>query len=250
MKTTSIHTLLIASIFLMVGCTSKNNKSNSANELIGQEETKEFTLSEDYDKLNTAIPCDIIYEQKDEPAHIHVEGDAYIISLLKVEVVNGALQISLQKDIEPLNEYKETKIYTSSKQLAMAIIAGSSEVHLKGTIKGQSLDIRSNSSSDIIADDLQYQAVAASLNGSGDVKIKGKTTAATYTLNGSGDIEAEEFKVDNLQIYLFGSGDANVNVNKSLYVVSNGTGDIKYTGKPKKVDSKINGNGTVTPQSK
>lgn len=229
-------------LLLLVGCKSKKDQTAESS-LKGTSETKEIAI-EEYDKINTAIPFTIVYHQKDEPASLRLEGDAYLISKLQVVTQGGILQLSCPADLDTTETLPLT-IYTNSKELSLIATADKEQIHLHGEIKGSKLDIRNNGVAYIMAENLQYKALAITLKGLGTYNLEGKVTAASFNISGSGEILSPNLEVGNLDIYSYGSGNAHVYATQSLYVVSNGSGNVYYKGKPKKIDSKVRGTGKV-----
>ena len=53
-------------------------------------------------------------------------------------------------------------------------------------------------------------------------------------------------KSKNATVTVGGSGDNSVYCTESIYARVTGSGDIKYSGDPKKKDTKVNGSGDIT----
>ena len=88
--------------------------------------------------------------------------------------------------------------------------------------------------------------VDASLSGSGDINLSGRTTDFTVSVSGSGDIKAYDLEADFVRATVSGSADIRVTANQSIDARVSGSGDIHYRGNPKKIKSKASGSGDIT----
>jgi hypothetical protein len=241
MKKILIALTLIAFAWSNQSCVRKDSPKSFAS---GNIVTKEIPVTE-YSIISSAFPCDLVYEQKDAPAYLKVEVDENLLDKIGVSVKDSTLQLQLQEGISFSFNSKKAVVYTNSKELKLLAMTGSGDTYLKGLIKSKRMDLRLSGSGDIKVDNLDCETLSLSVSGSGDAQIEGKAIAAAYNMNGSGDIQARDFVVDNLRVYLSGSGNAKVHATKYVYANLNGSGDIRYTGKPEKVEKDINGSGSV-----
>jgi hypothetical protein len=72
----------------------------------------------------------------------------------------------------------------------------------------------------------------------------GNCKTGKYTISGSGSINADWFKVDNLESNISGSGDQRVYALKTLDVRISGSGVVYYRGNPT-INSNISGSGKI-----
>lgn len=86
------------------------------------------------------------------------------------------------------------------------------------------------------------------INGSGNLTANGSADAAAFTVEGSGNIEAKDLLATSTTVKIAGSGNANVNAAKKLDATVEGSGDIRYTGKPGEVGQHMSGSGSVEPE--
>jgi hypothetical protein len=97
-------------------------------------------------------------------------------------------------------------------------------------------------SADIVVPSLNFVGIT----GAGDYKILGeKQPALDIYITGTGNIHAFDMEVDDCTIRITGTGDCEVNVNRSLDVQISGVGNIFYMGHPT-LTSDISGVGNVT----
>ena len=96
-------------------------------------------------------------------------------------------------------------------------------------------------------DQVEFKNLKASLAGSGDLHLRGRSDEADYSIAGSGDIRAADFVARRTKVNIAGSGDAQVHATESLQTSIAGSGDVVYHGKPASVKSNVVGSGEVKP---
>lgn len=163
---------------------------------------------------------------------------------------------SILSGVKILSGERRLKVIASSPSLNQVDIKGSADVYLKGTIKGNDLNLNIAGSGDIEAENLQYTnifalvkgsgdidlknvkatTVVSEVNGSGDINMKGSAQKATLTVNGSGDISAEKLAATNVVATVAGSGDIVCYASGQLDARVSGSGDIEYKGSPSVVN--------------
>lgn len=123
--------------------------------------------------------------------------------------------------------------------------------------------LENNGSADWTSDYLEFDPKIIS-NGSGDIKLIGKSTTQEVLINGSGDIDLSNMETEKADIEVNGSGDAMLkvlndatvlingsgdifiyNITGKLKVEINGSGNLHYSGNPSDKEFKVNGSGQV-----
>ena len=100
-------------------------------------------------------------------------------------------------------------------------------------------------SGDVEAGELQLENCKVSIQGSGDVRLKGATANLLVKQNGSGDVNTYGLKAVDVDVNNGGSGDIVVQAVNSIRAIINGSGDLTYHGSPEKVDVMANGSGEI-----
>lgn len=93
-----------------------------------------------------------------------------------------------------------------------------------------------NGSGDIKLQQINSEKCSASISGSGDIALSGKTSAAQYRISGSGEIEASGLEAVNVEATTSGSGSISCFVNGKLSGNVSGSGDVGYKGSPQTID--------------
>lgn len=228
---------LVAAILLTCGIQSCSVNLTRGN---GNLVEKEFTIA-DYHTLYFSGGATLIYEQNAEAApYLKIKTDENILPLLTIRSDNNSLSIGNEGNISPTQYY----IYTNSSDLKNFQISGSLKAHLKGKLSTDRLTIQIAGSGDLVADQVECDEVRASIAGSGDIKLAGKTEKLHGQIAGSGDINTLGMEADDVKCSVSGSGNFTVHAAKYLNVSVSGSGDVRYAGNPQ-VKQSISGSGSV-----
>ncbi len=154
-----------------------------------------------------------------------LEGDKDALKRVKTVVDNGALNISLEHGwIFGLGDHGKLIAHITTPNLDALTRSGSGDVTVTG-LTGDAFTVKSN--------------------GSGSVKASGNVGSLTATINGSGTGAMDDLTSDRAAVTINGSGQMVVQPRQSLTGRINGSGEIRYVGKPVQVSSAINGSGSI-----
>ncbi len=124
-----------------------------------------------------------------------------------------------------------------------ADVSGSGDVQVKGSAGSFDSDI--SGSGDVVASLAIAGPTSFSIAGSGKIIIDGNAREMKTSISGSGSVRGENFVVDKCDIKVAGSGSVSIHVKDELNVNIAGSGDVRYKGDPKRVNSSAAGSGTV-----
>jgi hypothetical protein len=174
---------------------------------------------------------------------IRIESESNIIPEITTTISNGKLSIGTRKCISPKNP---VKIFCSLRELRSLELNGSGKITSTNVFPSGSgiLEVLLDGSGKIETGS-NAQKITTTLNGDGEITLKGGTGEHNIRLNGSGDIHAFELSSNVSNVNIAGSGDAEVSVNKDLEASISGSGDILYKGTPEKLNMSTNGSGKV-----
>ncbi len=119
-----------------------------------------------------------------------------------------------------------------------------SELVIKITVPSLEL-IRSQGSGEIDIANVDSKRFRVVLNGSGNIRVDGKSESIDIEINGSGEVNTTELTSGDVTVSINGSGEAMVLANGELDAEINGSGNITYTGKPEAVHTSVNGSGRI-----
>jgi hypothetical protein len=156
-----------------------------------------------------------------------IEGKKDVISRVKTEVVDGELRVGLEDNIFSLfshHDLGDLTAHITTPDLTAFALNGSGAAEIDGLDGGKTSIV---------------------LDGSGDIKAKGKLDSLTLAVNGSGAADLSGLESAKASATINGSGDATVDPRETLAAVINGSGQIKYLREGVKVTSVIHGSGMV-----
>jgi len=152
-----------------------------------------------------------------------ITGEDNIIFLIETNVSNHQLIIKTK----PLMTYSATKpvrVDVTVTSLEGITLSGSGGLELSG-YRGDSLTM--------------------DLSGSGTLSADGTANTVTITQGGSGDVDAHRLSVKKATVVLSGSGSVTVFASEELDATISGSGQIRYSGNPNKINKNISGSGTI-----
>ena len=204
---------------------------------------KESRDIRDFKGVSSSISADVYLKQASS-FKVTVEGQKNILDLLKTEVKNGVMKITFEKGYSM--QYREPiKVYVEAPSFESLGMSGSGKVISENTLSGDKLDIDISGSGDFNLATIQFKTVDFGVSGSGDVKIGGSADEIKFEISGSGNIKASNLKTQKAICRVSGSGDIDCNVKQALEAYVSGSGDIKYSGSPASVKTKVTGSGDI-----
>jgi hypothetical protein len=156
-----------------------------------------------------------------------IEGKKDIVSKVKTEVVDGELRIGMEEGIFSLfshHDLGDLTAHVTTPDLTAFILNGSGKGDIDGLTAGTTRIV---------------------LDGSGDIKAKGKLDSLALVVNGSGTADLSALETAKASATINGSGDATIDPRDTLTAVVNGSGQVNYRREDVKVTSVIHGSGMV-----
>ena len=233
MRNSKVTSMLVVLMFLLVTGIQAQTVTPSKKYI-----TKELNNVSNFSSIRVLGSPDVEYRQSNgSKTTVSIYGSDNLVDLLEVSTVNGVLQVNIKKGVKILSGERRLKVIASSPSVNQVDIKGSADVYLKGTIKGNDLNLNIAGSGDIEAENLQYANIFALVKGSGDIDLKNvKATTVMSEVNGSGDISAEKLAATNVVATVAGSGDIVCYASRQLDARVSGSGDIEYKGSPSVVN--------------
>ncbi|WP_055443138.1 head GIN domain-containing protein [Lacinutrix himadriensis] len=198
----------------------------------------------DYDAIACVGSMDFILVEGQE-GKITIEGEENLLEHIITEVKNNTLIVKVENGVDIRESHNKTiKITIPFKDIDKVSLTGSGDVWNTDTITETNLEVSLTGSGDIVLD-IKTNNVAGSVTGSGDVTLKGKTINLEASVTGSGDFNGNNLQAENTEVSVRGSGDADVYSTETLRARVSGSGDIEYSGNPKKENTKVAGSGSI-----
>lgn len=227
---------LICCVFFFTSCFTKNIICTQGSGIVVQD--KRAVIG--FKTVSIQTPGKVYVTQGNEES-VTVETDINLKSYIQTQVDDNNLEISSDGILCP----KKLNYYITMKDIKGFKILGSADIIFQSNLKTNELYLQISGSGDIVIDTMDCFNVGIQINGSGDVKIGGKTEKCAIEINGSGDIIATNLITNFTDIGINGSGNVRAQVLKELKAVIRGSGDIYYQGEPENVKVNIFGSGNV-----
>ena len=152
-----------------------------------------------------------------------VTADENILEFIELKVKNDELRIGIKENVS----------FTTSNPVVVNI----STVSLK--------EVSLCGSATISVSNILQNTFRASLKGSGEINLSGKTNELLLNMTGSGEIDAEELISKSLLVNAKGSGYISANAKEEATVNLMGSGSVKVYGETLRKNKNIMGSGSV-----
>jgi len=174
-------------------------------------------------------------------APIRIEAEENLLSVIRTNVEDSTLVISTTENIKPTKPFV---VYVSSPTFRRLTMEGTGSMTSTNTLTSNvlTLDIAGAGTMKL---SLDVDTLLTDLAGAGDFILAGRSVTHIADLNGSGDLTAKDLITQRTAIDIAGTGDAEINVADELEATIEGTGDIHYSGNPKKIRQNIVGMGSI-----
>lgn len=177
---------------------------------------------------------------------LRISGSAEAISKIETKVENGTLQIRWKDhwNWHGDQHYGHIDIYVTAKSLSDVANAGSGNMTVDGTVKGNEVDVTLSGSGSISAT-VKASDLHTSLSGSGSIHLDGSADKAEINISGSGSFNSKELRTNSARVQVSGSGSAYLIAEKTISGHIAGSGNVVYSGNATEEDVRTAGSGHV-----
>jgi hypothetical protein len=193
-----------------------------------------------FNRINSGGSAEVRFHSS--PVHrVVVTSDSNLIPFITTEVRNNTLHIGTVT-----GSYNFTKLQVDvySPSLTFVSISGSGRFSAFDTIVTSNFE-STISGSGRLSGIIETSNFSANIAGSGRVTVVGNSNDSSIKISGSGSFNGTEFFVNNANVQIGGSGNANIHVSNSLDATVTGSGRLNYRGNPPTVRSQISGTGRI-----
>lgn len=162
-----------------------------------------------------------------EPASVLVSGNQAAVSRVDTSVSGGTLRIKNKPRDWMIRNTPRLTVQITMPTLESLELEGGNDVSLTGLHGG----------------DTTIKAAGAA-----NIEAHGELDELTVRLAGAGHADLSKLAVTDAKVTVDGVGSVVVNPRESLDATMNGVGAIFYTGSPRKVNTRMNGLGTIARQ--
>ncbi len=173
--------------------------------------------------------------------NIEIEAESNLLENIITEVDNDKLKIRTRSG-HNLHNHHPMEVTIVMPSLTEVNQSGSGYIHT-GNFESDHFTTKLSGSGEIETN-IITQNLKAYLSGSGKIILNGEAVKSDFTISGSGKIHSYELEHQFCEVHISGSGDAYVNVEKTLDVNISGSGDVFYINTPA-IHKKVSGSGNV-----
>ena len=165
-----------------------------------------------------------------EPESVVIEGRELFVKRIRTEVHGDTLHIkSSRKDWGWTNGDSRVTLRISVPHLESLELQGGNEVRITG-FKGGDTKIE--------------------IQGAADIRAAGQIDELTVSMSGAGNADLSKLIATDARVRVSGVGSIFVHPKDTLDATMNGVGAIFYSGSPRKVNTHMNGLGTISQRDK
>jgi hypothetical protein len=186
-----------------------------------------------------------VYITQGNTHSIRIEAESNLLPYIETKIDGDDLQVRVKKgyNIKPT---KDVNVYVTMQEVRELAASGSGGFYSRNKLKTDKLELAVSGSAD--ADlDVTSQQLEVGVSGASNVKLKGGAAKAEYSISGKADIQAFDLQAEDVEIAISGSGNANVNAQKTLDISVSGMGNIKYKGNPT-IKQSVSGMGKIAKE--
>lgn len=256
----------VAAIVFIFSCASFGSGKNRGETIEASKNyiTKQLEAPGDIEVIDVIGPPDVeYYRSSDSTSSLSVYGSDNVVDLVEATVSGNTLRVKFRDGVNGMNSGKIRKrdriwidgdpkikvVVSTPGILRTAMVTGSGDLKINGTVSGRTIELRVTGSGDIEAKKLDYDGITMSVTGSGDIGIETvKTNNIVMSVTGSGDIEIANLVADTIKASVTGSGDIELagSSPQATYLIS-GSGDIEaHKVLTNSATAKISGSGGIT----
>lgn len=175
---------------------------------------------------------------------ITIIGDENIISHIVTEVIGNELKVYFEKNLS-YNYKQDIIISIPFEKISEVSFASSGNLIGKDIINANDFEAKMTGSGNCKLE-INAKNVDVKFTGSGNLKLSGTTEELEAKTTGSGDLNCDKLISQNADVAVASSGSLEVNCTNNLIAKVAGSGNIRYKGKPKTIDTKVAGSGDIS----
>lgn len=150
------------------------------------------------------------------PKAVRVTGDEKLVALVRTEVVDGKLEVGLERG----SWFRGTsglRVHISSPQVTSVGASGGAEVEAEATAT-DTFTASASGGGEVAVRNVDAKKLTVEASGGGDVKLKGRADTLKVEASGGAEVHGEELGLKALEVEA--SGGAQVDANPSERIVA------------------------------
>lgn len=200
--------------------------------------SESFTLPA-FDAVVLDMDAEVIIQQGTQQ-EVSIEAQKNIMDRIRLTVRDREWVI---KPDRCLRDFSDVRIFITLPNIRRLEVSSSGRIFGENTFNIDDMELRLSGSGSIDLG-LNCDDVTATLPGSGTIALEGIGDELDVNLSGSGKLKAFGLRMNEADVVVSGSGDAEVRVVNRLSARITGSGNVLFRGNPT-VNSTITGSGRV-----
>ncbi|QDE69199.1 head GIN domain-containing protein [Myxococcus xanthus] len=192
--------------------------------------------------VNDGISATVVVDPA-QPASVIVEGDSNLVSLMRTEVLSGAmLRVHfLADDVGHWESANPLRVRITVPTLTSFQRSGGGTADLSGSIDVPSFLLTASGGGTIRARGFVTERLTLETSGGAETTLEGQATLLDSEMSGGGRLFATGLQTRDARLESSGGGTTEVRVSGSLRVEASGGADIRITGAPTVVEKDLSG---------
>jgi hypothetical protein len=202
--------------------------------------TVERTLDGDFNEIKVSNGLDV-YLTQDTNESLSIQADENLHDIIITSVENNVLSIYTTENI---NYAASRKVMVSFSDISKIKATSGSDVYSTNTIKAEALELSTTSGSDMELE-IEVASLSCDASSGSDLKLSGTADYLVAEASSGSDIKAGNLITKTSNVSASSGADITVNATKELIAKSGSGGDVKYYGKPEKVEKNDSTSGSI-----
>ena len=180
-----------------------------------------------FSAVRIALPADARLVPSTSPT-LRITAEPAVLRALQVRVVSDELRLGAGS----FQSRSPIEIELGYVTLRRLTLETSGDTRLTGPDQGE-LQLVLGGAASVTASRLNLSRLVLDSSGAGDANLSGTAAQLQITLSGTGHCLARDLRAQTARVTLGGTGDAEVHVARALEVRLDGTGSVRYAGRPR-----------------
>lgn len=193
-----------------------------------------------FESVDVSGSANVLLVPSKEP-YVKVITDENLLELVVTEVRGKELKVYFEKNIR---SYEKQMIEVGYDELNAIELSGAVEIANQGSLRSENLEIDCSGAADLTLD-VRVASLHLDLSGAGEIELSGKAKELHMEISGAAEVHADELVSEDVEIDCSGAAMCKVHARKSLDVQASGASEVKYAGKPDKINMDASGASSV-----
>ncbi len=204
-------------------------------------DTKAYNYS-NFDEVDASAGVNVVLKQG--PFSITVDGDKQEVARIVIEQQGSKLTVTHTSSVSWFGIGHHSVVTVTAPTYTAISAHGGADIDTDGlTLKDVSL--AASGGADIRAENLKVQNLKVAASGGADIKATGSCTDLSATVSSGSDYKGSDMKCETADVRASGGADADAWASVSATGKASGGADVRFRGKPAKVDKTESGGGDV-----